>query len=296
MYLIKFQRLCILTFTSDLISPPPLPHHCCQNTLAAKCLLLCIIEVFSSQDCKSGLGCYCTGGGQRLKEHGETPTVTGVWKANSVVLCHGALRMSLEALPTFPRSELEGKILLIQSGFPKSRNVRLCRSWRELANNQGWKGFLMISIFWAVHSSAHGSIWLKHLSLNACWPKHVHVSWCYPSETGLSSVFYSHAGAKKKIICSVYRWFSFHWKWKSQVVCCIADEWLGCAGFGVQAKESLTRIFGWVLSSKIFQIWELRTNHCWILELVTTAIRHSQCWNPCTTTPVYTGSGLNLEY
>lgn len=57
-----------------------------------------------------------------------------------------------------------------------------------------------------------------------------------PSETGLSSVYNSHTGAKKKTICT-----HKSLEGRSQVVCCIADEWFGCAGFGIQAKESFNK-------------------------------------------------------
>lgn len=49
------------------------------------------------------VGCYRTGGASMLKEHGETPTLAGLWEAVLRVLCHWDLWLPLETLPAFPR-------------------------------------------------------------------------------------------------------------------------------------------------------------------------------------------------
>lgn len=55
------------------------------------------------------VGCYRTGGASRLKEHGETPTLAGLWEAVLRVLCHWDLWLPLETLPALPRRQLQGK-------------------------------------------------------------------------------------------------------------------------------------------------------------------------------------------
>lgn len=44
-----------------------------------------------------------------LKEHGETPTLTGLWETDLRVLRHWDLWLPLETLPAFPRRQLQGK-------------------------------------------------------------------------------------------------------------------------------------------------------------------------------------------
>lgn len=67
---------------------------------------LCVFFFQGSQSC---VGCYQTGGALRLREHGETPTLTGLWETALCVLRHWDLWLPLETLPALPRGKLQGK-------------------------------------------------------------------------------------------------------------------------------------------------------------------------------------------
>lgn len=73
LYLITFRGCAFLTCN---ISMPSQTHG--PMSLLPKCWFLCLIEVSPPPPGLQVLGCYCTGGGRRLKEHGEAPTLTGV--------------------------------------------------------------------------------------------------------------------------------------------------------------------------------------------------------------------------